>query len=323
MSISVIRRRLLSIAVGFAVLVALRLIQSQDPASAAALSPRGAAPQTAWAACNANANGTGPSTFTPMSDAAAAALVTHVPEDRADNATAYSVNGTNYTDANDFVPTQAQIAAAHAAKTNSGQSIVAFDPYIAYVDGLDGLSHPSTDDLIQWAAHKWGIPEDWLRAQYVVESYWNNFQLGDDTSIPAAWYAQYPYQARDPRSSTMAYESMGISQVRWAPDGSLNAGSEPLRWESTAFNIDWQAATVRFYYDNPQGARSRWGDTGYQPCQQWNSVGAWNSPYPWNNAQQQSYIQTVQQNLSARTWTTSSFQNWKPSSLPPGVTLLK
>jgi hypothetical protein len=323
MSLAWIHRRLVGVAVGLFAIVALRLIEPAPPAGAAAITPRTASPQTTWAPCNANANGTGPSTFTPLSDAAAAAAVTHVAEDRADNATPYAVNGTDYPAANDDVPTQAQIAAAHAAKTNTGQPILAFDPYIAYVDGLDGLSQPSTDDLIQWAAHKWGIPEDWLRAQYVVESYWNNFQLGDDTSIPAAWYSQYPFQARDPNSSTQAYESMGISQVRWAPDGSLNPGSEPLRWESTAFNIDWQAATVRFYYDNPSRARSSWGDSSYVPCQQWNSLGGWNSPYPWNNSAQQSYIQRVQSALSARTWTTASFQNWKPSSLPPGVSLLK
>ena len=33
-----------------------------------------------------------------------------------------------------------------------------FNPYLQYVDGRDGMTDPSTDDLIQWAAHKWGIP---------------------------------------------------------------------------------------------------------------------------------------------------------------------
>ena len=119
-----------------------------------------------------------------------------------------------------------------------------------------------------------------------------------------------------------AYESMGIAQVRWRPNGSVDAGTEPLRWESTAFNIDYQASVVRFYYDNPDGARSSWGDSTYQPCQQWNSIGGWNSPYPWGNAEQETYISNVQTSLSQTIWTTSSFLDWTPSSFPPGIKFL-
>jgi hypothetical protein len=317
------KKLLIGIALGFPVIVAVSVVQSHAPIAEAAVSPRTSSPQTTWAPCNLNASSSAPSTFRPMSDAAAASLVTHVAEDRADNATRYTINGVAYPDANDYTPSPSQIAAMRAARTSSGQPVLSFNPYLAYVDGLDGLRHSSTDDLIQWAAHKWGIPEDWLRAQYVDESYWNNFQLGDDTVIAASWYAKYPFQARDPNSSSKAYQSMGITQLRWAPDGSLNPGSEPLRWLSTAFNVDWQAATVRFYYDNPQRSRSSWGDTSYQPCQQWNSIGGWNSPYPWGNAAQHNYIHNVQGILSSRTWTTSSFVNWSPSALPPGVKLLK
>jgi hypothetical protein len=181
------------------------------------------------------------------------------------------------------------------------------------------MRHPSTDDLIQWAAHKWGIPENWLRAEYVVESYWNQFNLGDDTRVSSRWYRLYPYQSRIPHTSNV-YQSLGITQVRWAPDGSLGAGTEPLRWESTAFNVDEQAATVRFYYDNPSGARSSWGDPTYRPCQAWPSIGAWYNPYPWGNAGQADYIRTVRGDLAARQWSSSSFLAWSPSSFPPGIT---
>lgn len=119
------------------------------------------------------------------------------------------------------------------------------------------MRRPSTDDLIQWAAHKWRIPENWLRAEYVVESYWNQFQLGDDTRVSSRSYRLYPNQSRIPNTSNV-YQSLGITQVRWTPSGSLGPGTEPLRWESTAFNVDEQAATLRFYYDNPSGARSSW-----------------------------------------------------------------
>jgi len=277
-------------------------------------------PQTAWAACNRNARNGKPSTFTPLSDAAAAALVTPEPETRPYNARPYTILGKRYPAANDYVPTAAQIRRYRDSRTSLGEPLLQFNPYARYVDGRDGMRDPSTDDLIQWAAHKWGIPENWLRAEYVVESYWNQFNLGDDTRVSSRWYHLYPYQSRIPHTSNV-YQSLGITQVRWAPDGSLGAGAEPLRWESTAFNVDVQAATIRFYYDNPSGARSAWGDATYAPCEKWPSLGGWYQPYPWGNAGQASYIKTVRGDLNGRDWVSSSFLDWAPSSFPPGVSV--
>lgn len=276
-------------------------------------------PQTAWAACNRNARNGKHSTFTPLSDAKAAALITSEPETRPYNSRPYAIRGKHYPAANDYVPTAAQIRKYRDSRTSLGQPVLQFNPYVRYVDGRDGMRHPSTDDLIQWAAHKWGIPENWLRAEYVLESYWNQFQLGDDTTVSSRWYDLYPYQSRIPHTSNV-YQSLGITQVRWAPDGSLGAGTEPLRWESTAFNVDEQAATIRFYYDNPSGARSEWGDRTYAPCQEWPSFGAWYTPYPWRNAGQAGYVRAAQQHLASHDWASHSFLAWSPSSFPPGVT---
>ena len=276
-------------------------------------------PQTTWVACSRNAYSHKPSTFTPLSDAAAAARVTREPETRPFNAHPYSIGGSRYPAANDYVPTTAQLRQFRSSRTSSGQPALAFNPYFRYVDGRDGLRDPSTDDLIQWSAHKWGIPEDWLRAEYVQESYWNQFQLGDEHTVPQSWYALYPPQARVPHGLEV-YRSLGITQVQWTPDGSLGPGSNPLRWESTAFNLDYQAAMVRFYYDNPRGARSAWGDPTYVPCQPWRSIGGWYRPYPWANADQASYVTKVRRDLADRRWTSGSFVAWSPSSFPPGIT---
>lgn len=275
-------------------------------------------PQTAWAPCNRNARNGKPSTFTPLSDAEAAALITPEPETRPYNARPYTIRGKRYPAANDYVPTAPQIRRYRDSRTSLGEPLLQFNPYVRYVDGRDGMRHPSTDNLIQWAAHKWGIPEDWLRAEYIVESYWNQFQLGDDTRVSSRWYHVYPYQSRISHTSNV-YQSLGITQVRWAPDGSLGAGTEPLRWESTAFNVDEQAATIRFYYDNPSGARYSWGDRTYAPCQEWPSIGAWYMPYPWGNAGQADYIRTAQGHLAGHDWVSPSFLAWSPSSFPPGV----
>ena len=96
------------------------------------LSPTQPTDVTSWIA---------PGTFAPsMSDAAAAADVTLTME-------AVPAN----TAANDYVPTSGELAAFHSATQ--------FNPLTQYVDGLDGISNPCTDDLIQWASHKWGIPD--------------------------------------------------------------------------------------------------------------------------------------------------------------------
>ena len=227
----------------------------------------------------------------PLSDAAAAALVVHRPEQRPGNVTA-----------NKYVPSAAQISAFRAARNQYGQTAVQFNPLNAYVDGLDGLANPSTDDIIQWAARKWGIPVDWLRAQYVQESYWRQSQLGDRTAVSALWYVLYPLSAQLP-GGLEVYESMGISQVKWRPDNSIGTGAEPLRWLSTAFNADYQAAMVRYYYDGYCG----WCGAGYAAGQKWNSIGAWFSPSPWANGGAQSYVASVQAHLAERPWTSPGF----------------
>lgn len=275
-------------------------------------------PQLAWARCNRNAHNQKGSTFRPLTDAEATALVTPEPETRQYNARPYTLQGKRYPAANDFVPTAGQIRRYRDSRTSSRQPLRQFNPYSRYVDGRDGMRQPSTDDLIQWVAHKWGIPENWLRAEYARESYWNQFQLGDDTPVSAGWYRLYPYQSRIPHTSHV-YQSLGMAQVRWSPDGALGPGTEPLRWKSTAFNLDDQAATVRFYYDNPSGARSSWGDRTYAPCQKWRSIGGWFRPYPWGNTGQADYVKTVRSDLAVREWTSSSFLAWSPSSFPRGI----
>ncbi|MFL5828980.1 MAG: hypothetical protein ACJ76X_03610 [Solirubrobacteraceae bacterium] len=238
-------------------------------------------PQTGWVAPGS----------TPLSDAQAAGLVTHEPDRRPANA-----------GANSYVPTDAQLQAFHSATRSDGSLADSANTLRKYVTGRPGLSNPSTDDLIQWTAHKWGIPEDWIRAQMVIESSWNQTAMGDRTTVSTSWYSLYPAQAQISGTSDV-YQSMGVPQIRWAPDGSQSPGTEPLRWQSTAFALDYLGAQLRWYYDGD----CSWCGTGYSSGQQWNSIGAWYEPYPWNNSGQAWYIQQVQSALASRTWASSTF----------------
>jgi hypothetical protein len=224
-----------------------------------------------------------------LSDTEAAAAVTHKREQRPSNIPA-----------NNYVPSATELQTFHRASREQENPVK--NPLNRYVDGLDGMRRPSTDDLIQWGAHKWGIPEDWLRAQYAQESNWEEGHLGDRARVSNEWYGLYPLQARIPNSSDV-YQSMGITQVKWVPDGSIGGGTEPLRWKSTAFNIDYQAAEVRYYFDGYCG----FCRAGYGAGQQWNSIGAWYQPYPWLNPRAQWYIGEVQRTLSQKPWLSPKF----------------
>jgi hypothetical protein len=177
------------------------------------------------------------------------------------------------------------------------------NPYYRYVTGS---FRGTTDEIIQWAAAKWGIPANWLRAQYAQESVWFQQQVGDVEDVGPAWYPLYPPQARIP-GTYKVYETMGLSQIKWTPDGSAGAGTEPLRWKSTAFAVDYEAATVRFFFDDPGHMRSNWRDPNYRPGQAWNSVAAWFEPYPWGNPGQISYATLVQSQLRKHSWTKPYF----------------
>ncbi len=246
--------------------------------------------------CGAGLNSGPPATWTapgskPLTDAEAAALVAHRAEVRPENAAA-----------NRYIPSDAELQAFHSARDKYGRTPDQFNPLARYVTGRPGLANPSTDDLVQWAAHKWGIPDDLVRAQMATESWWRQSQLGDRTTEPAAWYMQYPPQARVP-NTTDAYESMGLMQVRWRPDGWVGNGTEPLRWKSTAFNLDFYASIIRFYYDG----LCAWCGSGYGAGQQSASIGAWYNPVPWNNGDAQAYVTRVFTNLSRRPWDRAGF----------------
>ena len=228
----------------------------------------------------------------PLSDAAAAALVQPSPELRPQNTTA------NFT-----APTADQIKAFHDARYlvggNTGRT---GDQVITTIGAVSGNFVGTTDEIFQWVSYKWGIPLDVVRAVAQNESNWRMSMLGDSATVPDA--SLYPAYSRI--SATSVYQSLGIMQVKWKADGSLHVGTEPLRWTSTAFNVDYWAANVRFFYD---GNASLWFGTGgsYQPGDAWLSVGAWFQPTPWKNSGQLTYIDHVQQKVAAHAWTSPGF----------------
>ncbi len=245
--------------------------------------------QTAWVPAS--------TTQKPLEDQVAAACVTHKPEVHADN-----------TPFNNNVPTSAEITAARNGDSSG------FKVLTKYVSGTPGLSNPSTDDLIQWEACKWGIPTDWLRAEFVDESNWHQLECAGSVACTNGGPAGAGLEGRGfgdfatsnflstPTAAVQkggAFTSIGITQIKSRPSSDPHPGTEPLRWKSTAWNLDYQGAVVRYYFNG----LCSWCGTGYSAGQQWPSIGAWFNPSPWNNSGAISYQERVKGFLAARTWT--------------------
>jgi hypothetical protein len=141
-----------------------------------------------------------------------------------------------------------------------------------------------------------GHPRGLGTGDHLFESLERQGLLGDLTVVSARTYARSPRQARVPPNQV--YESLGVAQIKWLPDGTVNPGTEPLRWQSTAFNLDYLGATIRYYYDGS----CYWCRPGYRPGQEWLSVEAWNAPNPWVNSKGKWYISKVKYALARHTW---------------------
>lgn len=237
------------------------------------------APITAWRAPGSQ----------PLSDDDAASRVRPKREVRPDN-----------TIANHYTPTALELQRfLNDERDRYGQLPADANPLLARVTGrFTG----TTDEIIQWAAEKWGIPEDWVRAMAVKETYWHMSGLGDRKAVsdPLRYHA-YSHIA----GTSDVHQSLGIVQIKWNhPDGNnTGLGTEPLRWKSTAFNLDYALASIRFYFDG----LCSWCTTGYSAGQRWKSLAAWYNPYPWNNGGQLGYIDSVKAILADRTWTRPGF----------------
>jgi hypothetical protein len=196
----------------------------------------------------------------PLSDARAAALVHRSSwEPRTDNgATRYRM------------PTRAHLRLFWAQSTM---------PYARYVTGhFTG----TTDEIIQWAAYKWGFAPDLLRAVASVESWWRMSTNGDSG------------------------DSFGLFQVR-RPYHCQGVVCDWFR-DDAAFNADYYGAILRSYYDGVETWLNTVSGNGapYRAGDLWGSVGAWFSGR-WRDPGALQYIAHVQTNLAQRIWRTPEF----------------
>jgi len=156
---------------------------------------------------------------------------------------------------------------------------------------VDGNFTGTTDEIIQWAACKWGFDEDITRARAVQESDWQQSKLGDrsDDARKCALIGK----------SAPCWQSYGILQVK----GTVHNGTYPLAEQSTAFNVDYALGWLRACYE---GAFNHWLGDDYAPGDEWGCIGAWYSG-EWYDDDAVGYIRKVQAHLAALVWKNPNF----------------
>ena len=145
-------------------------------------------------------------------------------------------------------------------------------PYARFVDG--GYKG-TTDEIIGWAARKWGLPANVLRAVAVVESWWRMSTVDDNGDSFGLYQVRRPYHC-------------------W--------GKCQIARRYTAFNADYYGGIIRAYFDGKMG----WLNTverghDYGAGDLWGSVGAWFSGR-WYTQPSIDYMDAVRMRLRERTW---------------------
>ncbi len=167
---------------------------------------------------------------------------------------------------------------------------------------VDGNFTGTTDEILQWAACKWGIDEDVVRAQAAVESWWRQTTLGDWGTDPTQCPPGHGLGADG--APGQCPQSWGILQNRWPYEQS----SWPGIAQSTAFNADTAYGIWRACFEGyelwlntvPRGQNYAAGD-------QWGCVGRWYAGR-WHTAAADGYVAKVQSYLSQRIWEQPNFQ---------------
>jgi O-Antigen ligase len=218
----------------------------------------------------------------------------------ASNGNPWEPRPANFT-ANHRVPTYVELVGFHLAPIKGSFT------RIADFVRVDGNFTGTTDQILRWGACKWGIDEDVVRAEAVVESHWRQDDVGDvshdisicppGTGFPGAW------------DGSSCQQSYGIMQVKFR-----DYGGWPLPKDSTAFNVDFRLAYQRSCMNGhihyladqaPAGDYPRYPQGSIDQIT-WGCMGDWYSG-SWYDAGAIGYIAEMKQTLADRTWTRPGF----------------
>jgi autotransporter family porin len=193
---------------------------------------------------------------------------------------------------------------------NNRRGVAGLGPANTTYARVTGNFTGTTDEIIQWAACKWGIDEDIVRAQTAVESWWDQRAGGDLSSDPNSCPPGHPLGVDG--HPGQCPDSWGVQQdrfttFRWAFP---NQSTVPAI-TSTAYNLDLAMAARRSCFEGNE----TWLNTvergrDYAAGDIWGCVGMWFSGR-WYTQPSVNYINTVQSYLNQRIWTTPGFLGYQ------------
>jgi len=194
--------------------------------------------------------------------------------------------------ANQTTPTSDELNSFHSNPTFID------DLPTADFQNIDGNFTGTTDQIIRWAACKWGLDENAMRAEAWEETTppneaWAQSQTGDWRTDPSQCQAGN-WNGWD---GSGCWQSYGIFQIK------------PLSWnvwpevrDSTAFNADFRSGYQRACMNGDVAGLGGGypGDSGTDN-RFWGCMGEWYSGN-WNDSGAQNYISLVQQLMNSQPW---------------------
>jgi hypothetical protein len=212
------------------------------------------------------------------------------------------------------LPDDATCAARVAPAAEIRPSNAAFNATRGKQKGLSGrfLSRVTgdyagtTDEILQWAACKWGVDPDLVRAQAAKESQWYSSTYGDFATDPAVCPPGHEI-GKDGKNGQCP-ESIGILQVRYQYHGPpAGLATWPEAETSTAYNVDYAYAVWRTCFEGDWlwlNEQDRVGTYGAGDA--WGCVGVWFAGR-WHTSEAEGYIGAVKANAASKIWRSSSF----------------
>jgi hypothetical protein len=182
----------------------------------------------------------------------------------------------------------------HLRLHHEEDSTRAYDPrWNKYIlDRITGDYKGTTDEIFQWAAAKWGLPDNLLRTMAYMESNWRQSNYGDyvnDRTLCPRGYIRVP--------CPVTFGIVGTKSTSWP-------GIYPWNRVSTAAAVDVLGGWLRGCYEGwvwwlrAHGNRSR---GVYHAGDIWGCVGAWYSGN-WHDGSPQRRDDGESYSLRAQHW---------------------
>jgi len=234
---------------------------------------------------------------------------------------------------NHVMPDPAAVRASFAARplaAGGGSYDPRWDSWL--LARVDGQFTGTTDEIFQWAACKWGVPDNVIRAVAYQESTWyqylaypnyhnrcvSYYGCGDFFGSASAAskvfcdaVARYGYDYQQDYGSGLCPQTFSILGIKswqapnWGQMPDNQNGSFPFNRQSTAFAADYYGGHLR-------GCMEGWIlYLDATPGDLWGCVGNWFSG-DWHDAAAEQYTAEVQGHLNGRIWLQPGFKNDRP-----------